>query len=148
MPEHSDAYWGILHPHLHGWQMTWTHAVQSRSFEIQINDDSGDDTRARAARLENAQGCYERFVANQPVIRQEIIDYFLPLYNGEWRDDEHPELTSEQFLEHIYIETLIIRTNNEIEVFYYYDDNKLDLFVGHHLLLVIDKHGNVRDRSL
>ena len=71
-----------------------------------------------------------------PKAKECIADEFLELYNDNWRfgdDDENdpdkPELTKEEFMEALSLQSLLFYSE-DVEVFF--DDN--DMFLGHSLI--------------
>jgi hypothetical membrane spanning protein len=71
-----------------------------------------------------------------PKARECIAEKFLELYNDNWRfggddedDPDKPELTKEEFMEALSLQSLLFYSE-DVEVFF--DDN--DMFLGHSLI--------------
>lgn len=83
-----------------------------------------------------------RFFANVDNFLQKakecIAQKYLKLYNDNWRfsdededdDTTKPELTKEEFMQHLDLDTIVFTGDEEVEIFFF--DN--DMFLGHSLI--------------
>lgn len=117
----------------HQWFET-KYQAQGNAFEIYIDIDNRAATleilplvRAVLCRLATIDGAMREFAAAQ----------LLELKNDNWREEDQPEVTKDDFMYRISIEAISFNEDGEYEI--WYADG--DLFWGHSIMVSVDRKG-------
>ena len=96
-----------------------------------ILEDEGETEKIE----QQMNSCFSEINTLLPKAKECIAEKYLDLYNDNWRfgddedDPDKPELTKEEFMESLSLQSLLFYSE-DIEVFF--DDN--DMFLGHSLI--------------
>ena len=110
---------------------------------LALNSDSGEETfpqdsLAHARTLWSEQ---ERWDAD---IRDYMLKELLDLKNGNWLDEDEAELSKEEFLERVSLESVTVSSEGTFE-FWYADG---DLFGGHSIMVSGSLDGGINDAGI
>lgn len=101
--------------------------VDGGTYTLAVMIEEPPDVARDAATLEALRARVEEIEAQVPRYRESAADELLTLYNEEWRDEELPRLTREEFMARLRVHAVHLQSDGRIDV--YFDDD--DLFAGH-----------------
>lgn len=138
----------IVHPNLgllrYNSEYDWYEGqVTFRQLQIPICLDTDDE-----GKIESVLSRVNHFVIQLEQYSEKAKDYavnkMLELKNSVWLDENEKPLTSEQFKNHMVLESIVIRSEGDVE--FYHSDG--EMFLGHCILVTMDVSNHFIDAHI
>lgn len=108
--------------------------LEGAEYKLAVVIEDPPDVERDAATLESLRARVGEIEAQLPRYRHAAGEQLLVLYNDEWRDDDAPRLTREQFTNRLVLASVYMHPDGGIDIFF----GDADLFGGHQIHLRLD----------